>query len=101
MHPSRIVVLKPGCNPFGGVERPFHRGLLRLLENTSIFPLNSKITVGSNNENNFIVGDHHNVRSCIKGSVTALGQLRTRVLESNSSRGSEIDTCIDIFVQQE
>jgi hypothetical protein len=37
----------------------------------------SKITVGSSNENNVMVGVCHNMRDCIR--VTALGKLRNTV----------------------
>lgn len=46
------------ATPFG-TKQPFHRGRLRPPENTDVYIIiynNSKITVMSSNENNFMVG---------------------------------------------
>ena len=48
----------------------FHMGHLKPLENTDIYIMihnSSKITVINSNKNNFMVGGHHSMGSCIKG----------------------------------
>jgi hypothetical protein len=58
-----------GHGPFGGIERPFHSGHVRPLENTDIYTTvhnSRKIAVRGSKKSNFIVGGHHNMRNFIK-----------------------------------
>lgn len=60
---SRAAVLNLWVHdPFGGgVEQSFHRGHIRPLENTDNYITKLHKKLGSNNKNNFMVEDHHNM----------------------------------------
>ena len=77
-HCQAVMIEAKAVNHFR-VEWPFHRGHLGSSESTDIYNMIHTEALWSSNEDNFMVGGHHNMRNCIKGK-TALGRLRTTVL---------------------
>jgi hypothetical protein len=65
---SKPVSFKLGVTSFLKVKQPFHR--VRPSENTDIYLTmnNSNLQLWSSDEDNFMVGGHHIMRSCVKGS---------------------------------
>ena len=61
-------------NPFRRLKDPF-TGATYQTVTLRFMTIVAKLWLGSSNENNSIVGNHHNMRDCI--SVAALERLRT------------------------
>ena len=64
---SKLAVLNLWVQTLWGRRRPFHRNHLSYIciSDVMIHTI-TKLQLTSSNENNFMVGGHHNTRNCIK-----------------------------------